>query len=178
MKLYVRIFPSAQAISTLQMDFNAPKSTLIQGLELKVDHHFVDKVLSIAFAGSNPFWVGLEMALVVGKLLLHEEEGGGEVIAAVVIAAVKVVEPASDEEGLNVAVFPSELSDTAPCTLVVPCFSVKDELVTVELCTGSLNVAVTDEVSPTPVAPSEGLVLTTVGGVVSADVESVVTVSF
>ena len=153
MKLYVRIFPSAQAISTLQMDFNAPKSALIQGLELKVDHHFVDKVLSIAFAGSNPFWVGLEMALVVGKLLLHEEEGGGEVIAAVVndhvlaepkvlpavsltavvIAAVKVVESSSEEEGLNVAVFPSELSDTAPCILVVPCFSVKDELVTVEL---------------------------------------------
>jgi hypothetical protein len=125
----------------------------------------------------------------MAKLSPHEDEGGGggEVTAAVVndqllipvialpavsltavvMAAVKVVESASDEEGLNVAVFPSELSDTAPCMLVVPCFSVKDELVTVELCTGSLNVAVTEEVKETPVAPSDGLVLTTVGGVVS-----------
>ena len=88
-------------------------------------------------------------------------------LTAVVIAAVKVVESASEEEGLNVAVFPSELSDTAPDILVVPCFNVKDELVTVELCTGSLNVAVTEELNPTPVAPSDGLVLDTVGGVVS-----------
>jgi hypothetical protein len=107
----------------------------------------------MAFPGTNPFWVGLEMAPVVGKLLPHEEVGGGGVTAAVVndhvlpafillpavslmavvIPAVKVVEPASDEVGLNVAVFPSELSDTAPCILVVPCFNVKDELVTVEL---------------------------------------------
>ena len=125
----------------------------------------------------------------MAKLSPHEDEGGGggEVTAvvndqllvpvialpavsltAVVMAAVKVVEPASDDDGLNVAVFPSELSDTAPCILVVPCFSVKDELVTVELCTGSLNVAVTEEVNETPVASSGGLVLATIGGVVSA----------
>ena len=38
---------------------------------------------------------------------------------------------------------------------------------TVELCTASLNVATTEELTATPVAPPAGLVLTTVGGLVS-----------
>ena len=40
--------------------------------------------------------------------------------------------------------------------------------VTVELCTASLNVPVIEAVVATPVAPLVGLVLTTVGAVVSA----------
>ncbi len=76
---------------------------------------------------------GATVAVVNDQLLVPVIALPAVSLTAVVMAAVKVVESASDEEGLNVAVFPSELSDTAPDILLVPCFNVKDELVTVEL---------------------------------------------
>src|SRR5438093_891617 len=73
--------------------------------------------------------------------------------------------------GLNVAVLPSGLRDTVPVTaLLLLSFRVKVVLETVELCTASLNVAVMGELTVTPVAPLAGLVLATVGGVVSGAV--------
>ena len=42
-------------------------------------------------------------------------------------------------------------------------------VVTVDGCTGSLNLAVIEESSATPVAPLAGLVLLTVGGILSPE---------
>ena len=64
------------------------------------------------------------------------------------------------------------LNVTVPAILVPALFfRVKVEVVTVELWTASLKVAVIELVTATPVAPSVGLVLTTVGGVVSVEAE-------
>jgi hypothetical protein len=71
---------------------------------------------------------------------------------------------------LKVATLP--LNVTVPAILVPALFfRVKVKVVTVELWTASLKVAVIELVTATPVAPSVGLVLTTVGGVVSVEVE-------
>ena len=60
----------------------------------------------------------------------------------------------------------------------VPVFRL-NELATVEACTGSLNVAVSEDARTTPVAPLEGLVSpVTVGGVVSPEMLALVTVIF
>jgi hypothetical protein len=57
---------------------------------------------------------------------------------------------------------------TVPVILVPALFfRVKVDVVTVVLCTASLKVAVIELVTATPVATSLGLVLVTVGGVVS-----------
>ena len=53
MKLYWRVAPSAQAISTPHTDFNAPKLALIHGLTLNVEYHLVLRLLSIALVGGN-----------------------------------------------------------------------------------------------------------------------------
>jgi hypothetical protein len=61
------------------------------------------------------------------------------------------------------------LNNSDPATAVLALsLRVKVELVTVEACTASLKVAVIDDDTETPVAPLAGLVLVTVGGVVSA----------
>ena len=52
-KIYWRLFPSAHATSTLHIDLLAPKSTLIHGLTLNVDHHLVFALLSMALLGGN-----------------------------------------------------------------------------------------------------------------------------
>jgi hypothetical protein len=71
---------------------------------------------------------------------------------------------------LKVATLP--LNVTVPAILVPALFlRVKVEVVTVELWTASLKVAVIELVTATPVAPSVGLILATVGGVESVDVE-------
>ena len=62
----------------------------------------------------------------------------------------------------------SALNDTVPEILVPALFLSKNvEPVTVDLCTGSLKLAVIKEVVGIPVAALAGLVVTTVGGVVS-----------
>jgi len=50
-KLYCLEAPSAQAMSTLQTDFCAPKSSCIQGLVVNVEYHFVLRLLSMALVG-------------------------------------------------------------------------------------------------------------------------------
>ena len=78
--------------------------------------------------------------------------------------------------GSNVAVLP--INVTCPGTAVVPVFRL-NELATAEACTGSLNVAVSEDARTTPVAPLEGLVSpATVGGVVSPEMLALVTVTF
>ena len=94
----------------------------------------------------------------------------------VVIVAICLVEKAKFEDGLKLAVLPSELRDTVPTTFLVVAgvvavfslFNVKVVAVIVELFTGSLNVAVIDALTGTAVVPLVGFVSTTVGGVVSA----------
>ncbi len=73
-------------------------------------------------------------------------------------------------DGFNVAVVP--LTPTTPTTEAPPAVLVKvneAELI-VELVIASENVADTEAFSAIPVAPEPGLVLDTVGGVVSAEV--------
>jgi hypothetical protein len=78
------------------------------------------------------------------------------------------VEAAREELGFKVAVLASVPNDTAPRILVPALFfKVNVVPVTVELCTASLNVATTEELTATLVSPPAGLVLTTVGGVKS-----------
>jgi hypothetical protein len=70
---------------------------------------------------------------------------------------------------LKVAVFVGASYVTVPEILDPPVgLSVNVVPVTVELCRSSLNVAVTDELTATPGAPSAGVLLVTVGGVLSA----------
>ena len=85
----------------------------------------------------------------------------------VVTVAVYDVEGDNDDAGTNVATKP--FNDTAPA-IEVPAlfFSVNVEVLTVAGCTASLNVALIEEVTATPVAPPDGVVLVTVGGVASA----------
>jgi hypothetical protein len=130
---------------------------------------------------------------VIAILLLHEEDvggGGGGDAAAVLndqlngaliafpaesltpdIVAVYDVEAERDDAGLNVALLPP-VNDTVPET-VEPAlfFRTNVEVVTVELCTASLNVAETVDETDTPVAPANGEIVDTVGGALSADVE-------
>ena len=77
------------------------------------------------------------------------------------------MEATKDDWGSNVAKFPF-VRATDP-VIVVPAlfFRVYVEVVTVADCTASLNVAVIEEAIGKPVAPPAGLVLVTVGGVVS-----------
>ena len=79
------------------------------------------------------------------------------------------MEAAKDDEGSNVAKFPF-VSVTDPA-IEVPAlfFKVYVDVVTVALCTASLNVAVIEEAIGKPVAPLAGLVLVTVGGVASTE---------
>ena len=81
-----------------------------------------------------------------------------------VIVAVYVVALANDADGLKVAVVPERV--TAPATEVVPALSVN--VVVLTDLTASLNVAVTSELTATPVWLPAGIVELTVGGVVSA----------
>ena len=77
------------------------------------------------------------------------------------------MEAAKDDWGSNVAKFPF-VSVTDPA-IEVPAlfFKVYVDVVTVALCTASLNVAVIEEAIGKPVAALAGLVLVTVGGVKS-----------
>src|SRR6476659_3783128 len=77
------------------------------------------------------------------------------------------VEGANGEECVKVTVLRSELKANAPGKVVPTLFFTVNMVELDQLCTGSLNVAVTGEVTATPVTPLAGLVLTTVGGVVS-----------
>jgi hypothetical protein len=84
----------------------------------------------------------------------------------VVIVAVYAVEYARLAEGVNVAVVP--VYETAPLTgLFRESFRVKVEAVTVEASMGSVKVAAMEALTAMPVAPSEGFVDETEGGVVS-----------
>ena len=69
----------------------------------------------------------------------------------------------------NIAVLPSGLREITPFKGVVsPCFfTVNDSLSIVGLFIDSLNVAVTSELTGTPVAPSAGKVFNTLGGTFS-----------
>ena len=88
------------------------------------------------------------------------------------------LEIASRDEGVNIAVFGERgLIATIPRILLPALsFSVNVERVIVDGCTGSLKVAVMEDDKGTFVAPLDGNVLTTRGGVVSpvADVPPVV----
>jgi hypothetical protein len=88
-------------------------------------------------------------------------------LAPIVMVAVYTFEVASEEVGSKVAVFPSALSVTTPGTLVEPSISVNVEVVMVDGFMASLKVARILAVTTTLVAPSEGLVLATVGFTVS-----------
>ena len=82
------------------------------------------------------------------------------------IVVVYDVENASWEEGVNVAVRPSEV--TCPVILAPALFfRINVEVVTVIPSTFSLNVALMTELAATPVAPPAGAGLVTVGGVLS-----------
>jgi hypothetical protein len=84
----------------------------------------------------------------------------------VVTVAVYSLEGDNDDAGINVATKP--FNDTAPeIGVSALSFSVNVEVLTVGGCTASLNVAVIEEVTATPVAPPDGVVLVTVGGVES-----------
>jgi len=85
---------------------------------------------------------------------------------------VNEVEAASDEDGLNVAVLPSVLIYDIVPGIPVPAlfFRINEDVVMVELLIASLNLAVIEVVTGTPVAPFAGLVLVTVGGVMSVAV--------
>jgi hypothetical protein len=65
----------------------------------------------------------------------------------------------------NIAVLPSELRDNIPVIMVVSSafFTVNVFVLIVGLLIGSLNVALTSEVTGTSVAPSAGIVLITFG---------------
>ena len=68
---------------------------------------------------------------------------------------------------------------TVPGILVpVPFLSVNVVPVTVALCTASLNVAVTVELTATPVAPASGAFVVTVGEVASAELDPTVQQGF
>ena len=70
---------------------------------------------------------------------------------------------------MNVAVKPSEV--TCPVILAPALlFRINVEVVTVVPSIFSLNVALMTELAATPVAPPAGVVLVTVGGVLSVDV--------
>ena len=69
---------------------------------------------------------------------------------------------------MNVAVNEAASYVTVPAILVPALFlSVNVVPVTVALWTASLNVAVTDELTATPVAPASGAFVVTVGEIVS-----------
>ena len=79
------------------------------------------------------------------------------------IVAVYIVEPDKADEGVNVAVTPSELNEVLPCTLLLSVSKVKVVGVTDEASTGSLNVAVIVVVTGIPEVPIFGVTLKTFG---------------
>ena len=83
-------------------------------------------------------------------------------LTAVVMVAVYVVEEAKLPVGVKVAVVPELVT-----TPVTPPLKVNVAAVTVVVVMGSLNVAVIAEFTATSIAALAGLVLDTVGGVVS-----------
>ena len=127
----------------------------------------------------------------MGKLLVQDDDVAAAVVndqlvagvrklpamsfTPVVTVAVYDVEGDNDDVGTNVATKP--FNDTVP-EIEVPAlfFSVNVEVLTVAGCTDSLNVAVIEELIATPVASPAGLVITTVGGVVSEAAAAVVNV--
>ena len=164
-----------------------PKSSLIHEPIPRFDH-LVLRLLSIVLDGTLPS-LPLAMTLAIARLVqvlaavVVNDHDLGNVIALparsftpVVIVAICLVEKAKFEDGLKLAVLPSELRDTIPTTFLVVAgvvvvfslFNVKVVAVIVELFTGSLNVAVIDALTGTAVVPLVGFVSTTVGGVVSA----------
>ncbi len=88
-------------------------------------------------------------------------------LAPVVMVAVYTLENASEEDGLNVAVFLSALSVTEPAIVVGPSFSVNVDVVMVDGFIASLNVARILALTTTLLAWLAGLVLATVGLTVS-----------
>ena len=62
--LYLCVLPSAQAISTLQIELCVSTLTVRYGFCILVDHHFVLRLLSIAAIGGNDGWFPLELASV------------------------------------------------------------------------------------------------------------------
>ena len=90
---------------------------------------------------------------------------------SVVIVTVYVVEKDKLLSGVKVAVRVVELYVTEPLTEVVPAIRVNEDEFTEAGSTGSLNVAVTTELTATSVAPSGGLGEPAVGGMVSAVVK-------
>jgi hypothetical protein len=86
--------------------------------------------------------------------------------APISIAATYLVFGEKSWVELNIAVLPSELRDTIPVMGVVSSafFTVNVFVLIVGLLIGSLNVALTSEVTGTSVAPSAGRVLSTYGG--------------
>ena len=58
-------------MSTPQTDFDAPKSKVMNGLIIIVDHHFVFGLLSMALAGRKVGWSPLEVTELTGRVLLH-----------------------------------------------------------------------------------------------------------
>ena len=90
----------------------------------------------------------------------------------VVIVAVYFVEDKNDEECEKLTVLRSVLNDNVPGKLVPALFFTVNIVVLDQLWIDSLNVAATGEVTATPVVPLAGLVLVTVGGVLSVDVEA------
>jgi hypothetical protein len=100
-------------------------------------------------------------------------------VTAVVTVAVYLTPAAKSEVGFSVAVSPSPLTDLAADTVapLLDCTSVKEEVVMVDGRIGSLNVATTLELAATFVGSGgtdEGMVDTTVGGVVSGAVPATV----
>ena len=109
----------------------------------------------------------VEQPAVVNDQLAAVRPFPAKSLIPLVTAAVWDVKKPSDDDGLNTAVCESG-NEKVPVMLVPRLFlSVKVVLVTVDVCIGSLNLAVIDVVTAILVAPLVGMVLTSVGGVVS-----------
>jgi hypothetical protein len=91
-----------------------------------------------------------------------------------------VVEGLREEAGANVTVLPpsEELSDLAPEIYPVLAFTVNVEEVTDEPRIGSLKVAFINPPTETPLAPFVGLVLMTLGGILSDEKGEIVICPF
>jgi hypothetical protein len=91
----------------------------------------------------------------------------------VVMVAVYVLAPASGDEDVNIAAFllglPASGSSVTVPGIALPAlsFSINVEVLTVDLCTGSLNVAIMGDDNETFMARLDGKVLITLGGIVS-----------
>jgi hypothetical protein len=85
----------------------------------------------------------------------------------VVTVALQVVDAGSVADGVNVAVKEGESYDTVPVTVVVPHVRIKVPAFTEGEATSSLNTALTVVLIATPAALFAGVVVETVGGVLS-----------